>query len=134
MNAFAAARAQSFHRDAVPSILIIGQTLPRANSHQGQIAMCRNYAGTAPSDYEPVRSLRLHGTVFTGSTSNDAHWAIIDEMAQGRGAGFPQFIATLYDEVLDEQGEVRNFTSLLRVVCAIYLGGLEFEPKAARVR
>ena len=33
----------------------------------------------------------------------------------------PKFIAKLHDEVLDLHGEVRNFTSLLRVVCAYYL-------------
>ena len=35
----------------------------------------------------------------------------------------------LHDEVLDLQGEVRNFTSLLRVVCAVYLGRTVREAK-----
>ena len=43
-------------------------------------------------------------------------------MAETEGLTTPKFIAKLHDEVLDLHGDVRNFTSLLRVVCAIYLG------------
>jgi len=84
--------------------------------------MCRIYAGTDPAHYEPVtRSLRLHGAV-TSIRLEARFWAILDEMAQGDGVTTPKFIAKLHDEVLDLHGEVRNFTSLLRVVCAVYLG------------
>lgn len=84
--------------------------------------MCRIYAGTAPAEYEPVsRSLRLHGAV-TSIRLESRFWAILDEMAETEGLTTPKFIAKLHDEVLDLHGDVRNFTSLLRVVCAIYLG------------
>ena len=84
--------------------------------------MCRIYAGTAPAEYEPIaRSLRLHGAV-TSIRLESRFWAILDEMAAVEGVPTPKFLAKLHDEVLDQQGEVRNFTSLLRVVCAIYLG------------
>ena len=84
--------------------------------------MCRIYAGTAPSEYEPVaRSLRLHGAV-TSIRLEARFWAVLAEMADAEGLTTPKFLAALHDEVLDQQGEVRNFTSLLRVVCAIYLG------------
>ena len=92
--------------------------------------MCRIYAGTAPDEYEPVtRSLRIHGAV-TSIRLEARFWAILDEMADGEGLTTPKFIARLHDEVLDLQGEVRNFTSLLRVVCAVYLGQTDREAKA----
>jgi predicted DNA-binding ribbon-helix-helix protein len=85
--------------------------------------MCRTYAGTAPDEYEPVtRSLRIHGAV-TSIRLEARFWAILDEMADGEGLTTPKFIARLHDEV-------RNFTSLLRVVCAVYLGRTDREAKA----
>ena len=93
--------------------------------------MCRIYAGTDPAQYEPVaRSLRLHGAV-TSIRLEARFWAILDEMAGGEGATTPKFIAKLHDEVLDLHGEVRNLTSLLRVVCAVYLDRRE-RPAAGR--
>jgi predicted DNA-binding ribbon-helix-helix protein len=84
--------------------------------------MCRIYAGTDPAEYEPAtRSLRLHGAV-TSIRLEARFWAILDEMAEAEGTTTPKFLTTLHDEVLDLHGEVRNFTSLLRVVCAVYLG------------
>jgi predicted DNA-binding ribbon-helix-helix protein len=84
--------------------------------------MCRIYAGTAPAEYEPVaRSLRLHGAV-TSIRLEARFWGILDEMAGAEGLTTPKFIAKLHDEVLELRGDVRNFASLLRVVCAVYLG------------
>lgn len=84
--------------------------------------MCRIYAATAPAEYEPVaRSLRIHGAV-TSIRLEARFWAILDEMAEGEGMSTPRFIAALHDEVLDLHGEVRNLTSMLRVVCAVHLG------------
>jgi predicted DNA-binding ribbon-helix-helix protein len=94
--------------------------------------MCRIYAGTAPEEYEPVsRSLRIHGAV-TSIRLEARFWAILDEMAEGEGMTTPRFIAKLHDEVLDLHGEVRNFTSLLRVICAVYLGRDHRERPASR--
>lgn len=84
--------------------------------------MCRIYAGTDPCEYEPVtRSVRLHGVV-TSIRLEARFWAILDELAVGEGTTTPRFLAKLYDEVVDQRGEVRNFASLLRVVATIYLG------------
>ena len=95
--------------------------------------MCRIYAGTAPSEYEPLaRSLRLHGAV-TSIRLEARFWAILDERADAEGLTTPKFLAKLHDEVLDQHGEVRNFTSLLRVVCAIYLDRVERAPKTVGV-
>lgn len=83
--------------------------------------MCRIYAGTDPRDYEPVtRSVRLHGAV-TSIRLEARFWAILDEIAAAEGMSTPKFIATLYDEVIELAGEVRNFASLLRVACITYL-------------
>jgi predicted DNA-binding ribbon-helix-helix protein len=85
--------------------------------------MCRIYAGTARTEYEPVtRSLRLHGAV-TSIRLEARFWAILDEMAEAEGLATPKFLTKLHDEVLELHGEVRNFTSLLRVACAVYLDG-----------
>ncbi len=93
--------------------------------------MCRIYAGTAPAEYEPVsRSLRVHGAV-TSIRLEARFWAILDEMAELEGLITPKFIAKLHDEVLELHGDVRNFTSLLRVVCAVYLGRPHPAPSAA---
>jgi predicted DNA-binding ribbon-helix-helix protein len=103
--------------------------IPKQQRRQGDdAAMCRIYAGTAQLEYQPVsRSLRVHGAV-TSIRLEARFWAILDEMAESEGLTTPKFIAKLHDEVLDEHGDVRNFTSLLRVVCAIYLGRADREP------
>ncbi len=84
--------------------------------------MCQIYASTDPRAYQPItRSIRLHGAV-TSIRLEARFWEILDEMAAAEGLTTPRFVATLYDEVLERQGEVRNLASLLRVVCATYLG------------
>jgi predicted DNA-binding ribbon-helix-helix protein len=84
--------------------------------------MCRIYASTDPKAYEPItRSIRLHGAV-TSLRLEARFWQIIDEMAAAEGLSTPRFVAALYDEVEEIHGEVRNFASLLRVVCVTYLG------------
>jgi predicted DNA-binding ribbon-helix-helix protein len=90
--------------------------------------MCRIYAGTDPRDYEPeTRSVRLHGLV-TSIRLEARFWAILEEIARAEGLSLPRFIATLHDEVVELQGEVGNFASLLRVVCATYLERVAAPP------
>lgn len=92
--------------------------------------MCRIYAGTDPRHYEPVtRSVRLHGAV-TSIRLEARFWDILDAMAAEEGTTTPRFVATLYDEVLEETGEVRNFASLLRVACVTYLARTSAHPGA----
>lgn len=92
--------------------------------------MCRIYAGTDPKEYEPVaRSLRLHGAV-TSVRLEARFWAILDEMAAGERTSTPKFLEKLHDEVMELHGEVRNFTSLLRVVCTVYLDRRQPKPAA----
>ena len=83
--------------------------------------MCDLYASTDPDASECVtRSVRLHGHV-TSLRLEARFWAILDEIAAGEGLSTPRFIGVLHDEVLERRGEVGNFASLLRVICAVYL-------------
>ena len=83
--------------------------------------MCELYASTDPGAYECVtRSVRLHGHV-TSLRLEARFWAILDEIAAGEGLSTPRFIGALHDEVLERRGDIGNFASLLRVICAVYL-------------
>jgi predicted DNA-binding ribbon-helix-helix protein len=44
-------------------------------------------------------------------------WDTLEEMAAREGIGLAQFLAILYDEILDHCGEVKNFASILRCCC-----------------
>jgi predicted DNA-binding ribbon-helix-helix protein len=83
--------------------------------------VCDLYASTDPGAYACVtRSMRLHGHV-TSLRLEARFWAILDEIAAGEGLSTPRFIGALHDEVLERRGDVGNFASLLRVICAVYL-------------
>ncbi len=83
--------------------------------------MCRIYAATDPAACEAVtRSVRIHGMV-TSVRLEARFWEILDEIAAAEGTSTPHFLGVLYDEVLELRGEVRNFASLLRVVCTTWL-------------
>lgn len=88
-----------------------------------QKTMCELFAGQDPQRYASVRrSLRLRGFV-TSLVLERYFWEVLDQLSANEGLSTPQFISTLYDEVLKRHGEVRNFTSLLRVACCVYLAG-----------
>ncbi len=98
--------------------------------------MCRIYAGTDPADYQPItRSLRLHGAV-TSIRLEARFWSILDRMAGVENVSTPRFLGQLYDEVLELQGDVRNFASLLRVACTTFLarGAEEADPASPEQR
>lgn len=83
--------------------------------------MCRIFASQDPASYAPVaRALRLSGHM-TSIRLEAAYWAILDEMAAREGMTMSRFIGRLHDEVLDWHGEVKNFTSMLRVTCTLYM-------------
>lgn len=83
--------------------------------------MCQVFASTDPDVYRTVtRSVRLDG--FSTSIRLEAlFWSILDQIAEQEGLSTPRFISTLYSEVLERRGEVGNFTSLLRVTCAVHI-------------
>ena len=87
--------------------------------------MCQIFAGQDPARYESVtRRLRLNGQ-STSIRLERAFWDMLDQIAAKQGLTTPAFISKLHAEVLLGQGEVRNFTSLLRCACTIHLGELD---------
>jgi predicted DNA-binding ribbon-helix-helix protein len=83
--------------------------------------MCRIFVMRDPASYEcETRAVRLHG--HTTSVRLEAEfWAILEEIAGREGVPLSRFLCTLHDEVLQHQGDVPNFASMLRVTCALYL-------------
>ena len=83
--------------------------------------MCQIYASTEPARYDSeARSLRIQGCV-TSIRLEKEFWSILEEMAAEAESSTPELINTLYTEVHQNFGEVRNFTSFLRTACTIYL-------------
>jgi predicted DNA-binding ribbon-helix-helix protein len=93
--------------------------------------MCQIFAGQDPVRYETVtRRLRLNGQ-STSIRLERAFWAILDQIAAKEGVSTPAFLSKLHSEVLEQQGEVTNFTSLLRCACTIHLGEYDQLPRLA---
>lgn len=83
--------------------------------------MCQLFSGQDPAGYQQVtRSVRLNGCA-TSVRLEARFWDILDDIAASEGASTPRFLSTLYDEVVERRGEVRNFASILRVACIIRL-------------
>jgi predicted DNA-binding ribbon-helix-helix protein len=82
--------------------------------------MCQLFAHQAQRNYESqTRSLRISGHC-TSIRLELAFWDTLEEIAAQQGMSLPKFVTTLYHEVLDHHGEVKNFASLLRCSCLIY--------------
>lgn len=83
--------------------------------------MCEIYAGQNPERYRPInRSVRIGGH-STSIQLEAAFWVLIDEIAEKQGFSTARFLSTLYDEALEINGSISNFSSLLRTSCLIYL-------------
>ncbi|WP_119165940.1 ribbon-helix-helix domain-containing protein [Algihabitans albus] len=83
--------------------------------------MCRIFAGQPQSNYAPERrSVRLGG-YCTSIQLEQVFWRILEEIAASEGVSLAKFISVLHDEVIETHGEARNFTSMLRCCCLIYL-------------
>lgn len=83
--------------------------------------MCDIYASTDPSLYQSVaRSVRIGGVV-TSIKVERRFWQILEDIAAEGGLSLAQFLTQLHDEVIERRGEIGNFASLLRVVCATHL-------------
>ncbi len=48
-----------------------------------------------------------------------AFWDLLDEMARSQNLSTAKFISLLYDEALDLNLDVPNFTSMLRTTCLL---------------
>ncbi|MBS7541115.1 ribbon-helix-helix domain-containing protein [Ancylobacter lacus] len=91
--------------------------------------MCHIFAGQAPETYDSqTRSVRIGGH-STSIRLEAAFWTILEEVAAHQGMSLGKFVTTLHDEVLNLHGEVRNFASLLRCSCLIYLGEVRGSQK-----
>lgn len=83
--------------------------------------MCNVYTGADKRRYASTsRSVRIQGCVTSIKLENE-FWDLLEEMAAAEGQTTPQFINTLYSELMSDNNEVSNFTSFLRVVCPIFL-------------
>ncbi|WGD28470.1 ribbon-helix-helix domain-containing protein [Ancylobacter sp. WKF20] len=95
--------------------------------------MCHIFAGQAPETYEgQTRSVRIGGH-STSIRLEAAFWTVLEEVAAHQGMSLGKFVTKLHDEVLDLHGEVRNFASLLRCSCLIYLAEVRPAGRPAEV-
>lgn len=83
--------------------------------------MCQVFISADPHLYTyRVRSVRLHG-VATSIRLENLFWNVLADIAARDGMRVPQLCTKLYDELVQERGEVENFASFLRVCCGRYL-------------
>ena len=83
--------------------------------------MCKVFAGQDPQRYEQVtRRLRLNGQ-STSIRLERTFWGILDDLAAAERMTTPGFMSLLHAEVLEQQGEPVNFSSLLRCYCLIHM-------------
>ena len=83
--------------------------------------MCQVFISADPHLYDcRVRSVRLHG-VATSIRLENLFWNVPADIAERDGMRVPQLCTKLYDELVQERGEVDNFASFLRVCCGRYL-------------
>lgn len=82
--------------------------------------MCELYAQEPQSSYDSTkRSIRIQGVVTSISLENKI-WEILERMAADEAITVPEFISTLYQEVIERHGCVSNLASMLRVTCLTY--------------
>jgi predicted DNA-binding ribbon-helix-helix protein len=81
-----------------------------------------------PSLYQRrSRSIRLQGAFGAVARSGDQFplenlfWNVLANTASRDGMSVPQLCPKLYDELVQERGEVDNFALFLRVCCGRYL-------------
>ena len=99
--------------------------------------MCHLFASIPQENTEmETRSVRMNGQV-TSIRLEAAFWQTLEELAESQGMTLAKFLTTLHDEVLELQGRVRNFASLLRCACLVHLQhqeGTVFEKPGAAPR
>ncbi|GAB0112642.1 hypothetical protein AcidC75_01670 [Acidisoma sp. C75] len=79
--------------------------------------MCKIFRSTGPAAYAAeTRAVRLGGYA-TSIRLEAAFWQMLEEISEHEGMTVNRFVSVLHDEIMEEQGEVKNFASLLRVIC-----------------
>lgn len=82
--------------------------------------MCELYAQEPQTSYDSTkRSIRIQGVVTSISLENKM-WQILERIAADEKVTVPEFISTLYQEVIERHGSVKNLASMLRVTCLTY--------------
>ncbi len=83
--------------------------------------MCEIYSGVEDELFElKTRSIRLDGAV-TSIRLEGVFWQILETIAREGNLTIGLFLTQIYREVVARNGEVKNFTSILRVACTTYL-------------
>lgn len=79
--------------------------------------MCKIFRSQPPAAYaRKTRALRLDGYA-TSVRLEAAFWETLEEISEHEGMTVNRFVSVLHNEIMEEEGEVRNFASLLRVIC-----------------
>ncbi|WP_345778994.1 ribbon-helix-helix domain-containing protein [Vibrio chagasii] len=66
------------------------------------------------------RSVRILGHT-TSIRLENKYWEILDEMAKKESITRGVLISKIYEEVTDSGIEINNFSSVLRIICVIFL-------------
>jgi len=66
------------------------------------------------------RSVRILGQT-TSIRLENKYWEILDEISEKERLSRGELISFIYAKALDEGMEFINFTSLLRIICVIYI-------------
>jgi predicted DNA-binding ribbon-helix-helix protein len=83
--------------------------------------MCDIFSKQPQENYQTVaRSIRIDGHA-TSIKLEASFWQILEEIAAKQEMTLPRFISYIYKEALQHNGEISNFTSLLRCACLVYL-------------
>jgi predicted DNA-binding ribbon-helix-helix protein len=83
--------------------------------------MCEIFSQQPQENYQTVaRSIRIDGHA-TSIKLEASFWQILEEIAAKQEMSLPRFISSIHNEALQHNGEISNFTSLLRCACLIYL-------------
>ncbi|TMP81533.1 DNA-binding protein [Pseudoalteromonas phenolica] len=82
--------------------------------------MCELYSSQPQDLYETTkRSVRIQGVVTSISLENQV-WQLLEQIASTENRTVADFISTLYQEVIERHGSVKNLASMLRVTCLTY--------------
>ncbi|TMX36514.1 ribbon-helix-helix domain-containing protein [Vibrio sp. Hep-1b-8] len=82
--------------------------------------MCEIFSQQPQENYQTIaRSIRIDGHA-TSIKLEASFWQILEEIAEQQDLTLARFISTIHNEALQYNGEINNFTSLLRCACLIY--------------
>jgi predicted DNA-binding ribbon-helix-helix protein len=83
--------------------------------------MCDFFASADPILYESrSRTVRIHG-VMTSIRLENFVWDTLATLAVEEGFTTNALIVQLHDEIMKSRGDVKNFSSFLRVTCLRFL-------------